>query len=133
MIEKTHKVGIWLDHVHARIIYPNGIIEPVKSMHETNLRIAGEQPDGIRMGNHRSSNNEYSKHHIEIEELHRFFAAIYHSIKNFDQIFLFGPGTATEEFRNYLIEKEKRHLTSILIRRTEQMTDAELTEAVFVD
>ena len=104
------QAGIWMDHVEAMVINPYSSpssILHIHSDHETHLRIPGESGDGMKLGAHRSTNNEYAKHSLEQHDLTAFFKKLAEASESFDELYIFGPGTAQLELVHYF-EKDKR-------------------------
>lgn len=127
---KENRIAIWMDHAFAKIVYPNGTHETVKSTHVTNLRVPGEEADGVRMGNYRSSNNEYGKHQSEQNELHDYFNRLFDIMKKYRLVMIMGPTTAGIELRNFCIEKDRTHTPDIILKKSDYLSDEEFMEQV---
>ena len=125
-------MAIWLDHEKAYLIEPGAepIIQTIHSSEKASSNVAGEEADGIRIGNFRSSNNEFSKHRKEENIFHLFCKNISAGIKNYDTLYILGSGTAHKEFRNYL--KEDHHFKDKLIieETTDHLTENQLKAKV---
>lgn len=112
-------VAVWMDHEKAHLIEP-GIHPMMQTIHRSekhNEHIAGESADGIKLGNFRSSNNEFHKHRKEENQFHLFCKQLSAGLKEFHTIYIFGPGTAHKEFRNYL-KNDHHYLDKKIIEET---------------
>ncbi|MEO8148899.1 MAG: hypothetical protein ABI723_14735 [Bacteroidia bacterium] len=130
---KRSKIGLWLDHAEARIINPDknaGIVKSIHSTVESRVRIAGESGDGTRLGNNRSSNNESQKHHREQNQVHAYYKQLAQEVMPYDDILIFGPTTAPQEFHNYLNSEKDCTGKRIKVEHTDYITDNQLTEQV---
>ncbi len=114
-MKKEHtikKIGLWLDHAEAHFIHPDhsSKIETSVSDHTGRERHRGEGADGILLGGYRSSNNEHHKHRREENALHKYYLELQGKLQDYDEIYLFGPGPARNEFFNML--KEDKHFSA---------------------
>jgi hypothetical protein len=126
-------VGIWMDHSEARILEPGKMPAQacvVRSLTESQVREDGQGPDGVRLGNHRSSNNEYAKHNQVREELRNYFRELAKEIEQYEQIFIFGPGTAHSEFANFLMQDPHFREKHISVEKADHMTDMQVEKRV---
>lgn len=99
--------GVWMDHSEAFVIEPDhGKVKHLVSPAISHVRHAGEGSTGVKLGNHRSTNNEYSKHERESHINHTFYKELAVALHHYDNIYVFGPSTARSEFANY-VEKER--------------------------
>jgi hypothetical protein len=75
----------------------------LKSKYESHLRQKGQDATGTQLGNYRFTNNEATEHHQEQHDTRAFYKAIAESLLPFDEIYLFGPGTAKDELQHFLL------------------------------
>ena len=100
-------IGVWMDHSKACLIDPaknTSAISTIKSPIKPR-RIFGEEANRTRLGNNRSTNNEYSIHEKEKNTTHAFYHKLADALNSYEEIFLFGPTTARKEFRNYTLKE----------------------------
>ncbi len=98
-------VGIFMDHREARIIDARTkISRTIHSRYESRLREKGQSAVGTQLGDYRSTNNEANEHHQEQHDTKAYYKSIGEAILPYDEIYLFGPTTAKEEFQNFLLE-----------------------------
>ncbi|MBW8360610.1 MAG: hypothetical protein K0M56_00320 [Kaistella sp.] len=127
------QVGVWLDHSEAYFIdlsKDSNIVEKVNSDQESHLRIAGEQGDGVRLGNNRSTNNEHQKHSREQELSKEYYDMLADRLKNFDDILLFGSTHAKDELYNEL--KSDKHFDgkTISVKPADHLTENQMIAEV---
>ncbi len=127
------KIGVWLDHSKAHFIdFSKGSVnlETAYSNQESQVRFTGESATGTRLGNHRSTNNEYNKHQREQGIKNEYFKMLADRLRSYDDILLFGPTTAKDELYNRL--KEDKHFAdkTINVRPAEQLTENQLMAEV---
>lgn len=107
--------GVYMDHHAANIIDARSHgNHKVVTRYESRLRVKGQKPTGTQLGNYRSTNNEASEHHQEQADTRAYYKEIAEFILPFDEIYLFGPTTAKEEFQNFLLHDP--HFKTKLIR-----------------
>jgi len=128
-----NSIGIWMDFTEAKLIFPgkpSTEIRSISSPVNTHVRIAGESPDGIKMGRYRSSNNEFSKHQIYQNEVHSYFKQLAAELQPYDEILIFGPAPARKEFHHFL-QKDKHFLGKRIISKpVDYLTENQLVEFV---
>lgn len=126
-------IGVWLDYGKAYFIKPgkdNSEIEKFSSNLETHQRIDGESSSGARLGNNRSTNNEYSKHTKEQEDVKQYFKSLSTKLKPYDHILLFGASTAKNEFGNYILEDKSFNGKRIKTETADFMTENQMKAKV---
>ena len=95
-MNKKKVVGIWMDHSHAYVVAtsdgsPTGDFSLIKKI----------EAEHHKSDNYKNERVELSKEKLELK---KFFKEIANEINDESDIFIFGPGTAQEELRNYLTE-----------------------------
>jgi hypothetical protein len=125
-------VGIWLDQSKAHFIgFEEGeatFIETLISPHERIKREEGEENDTSRFSPNPShlSNNEYRKNNITQNELNEYYKMLEDKIGKFDDVLLFGPGTAKDQFKNRLGENKAFSKKWVSVQNADKMTDNQL-------
>ncbi len=126
------QVGVWIDHSKAHLVgYNNGkveVIETIESPYESIKRIEGEVNDMTRFSPNpeHTSNNEHKKNNITQNEHNEYFKLMEAKLHAFDDIFLFGPGTAKEKMRNRLRENKSFNGKWFAVQSSDKMTDNQL-------
>ena len=125
-------IAVWIDHEKAHLIEPGKepSIQTVFASANENGHVKGETADGIRLGNFRSTNNEYHKHRKEENQFHQFCKELSAVLVQYDVLLVLGPGTAHKEFRNYLQNEKHFKDKKIMELTTGQMTENELKAKV---
>ena len=107
--------GVYMDHHSANIMDARSHeSKKFVTKFETHLRVKGQTPVGTQLGHYRSTNNEATEHHQEQSDTRAYFKAIADFILPFDEIYLFGPTTAKDEFQNFLLRDQ--HFRNKIIR-----------------
>ncbi len=126
---KNH-IAVWMDHHQAHLIYSKGkdefAIESIVSAHDTHPRIDGEEATGATFGKNRESNNEYRKHNIDHNQLQEYYKVLQKVLLKYDEILLFGPTTAKEEFFNILFADKSFSGKRISMEAADKMTENQM-------
>lgn len=133
MKNSNNKIGIWLDHAIAKIIEVGKSPSEFKIIHasnESSLHAKGEDSNGTRLGNFRASNDEWHDHHREQNEVQSYYKDLIKEVKPYDEIFIFGPTTAPQEFRNLLHLDKDFAGKRIIMEHADYITDNQLAERV---
>lgn len=120
------KAAIWLDHHEAKLIIPGPplqMTETIFSNIDSRPREDGESSDKTQVGRNRSSNNEHTKNEKEIRLLKAFFTRVATAIAAYDEILVFGPTTAGEEFINHLQRSKKFAGKQVRLQHTDYQTE----------
>lgn len=99
------RVGIWLDHVQAQFVdISKGIVtvETAFADEPPHMHFKGEGGIGTKISETRSSNDEAHQHNRTEELRQHYFKMLADRLRDYDVIFLLGPGTAVHELRNKL-------------------------------
>jgi hypothetical protein len=133
--QKTEtKIGVWMDHSVARLISVNTnpvVIREIQSSIQPRLRIEGESGDGTKLGGVQfGSNNEHSKNEKKQNELQQYYKELSAAIRDYEEILIFGPTMAQNEFVNF-ISKDKHFKTKkIDTYREDYLTENQILEFV---
>ncbi|MFM8179617.1 MAG: hypothetical protein ACKOAG_10615 [Candidatus Kapaibacterium sp.] len=115
---ERRKCGVWMDHAEAHVRDVRGEavrIATIENDHESRERFAGEGSDGSVLGRHRSMTTESVKNARKAEHLHEYYERLAEQLREYDDIYVFGPTTAPQEFTNNLRERkafETKHITT---------------------
>lgn len=96
MYNEKKVAGLWIDHEIAQIITAKD------DSNEETFEVVKKIKSNIH-GSFGSSQNANSNKLAN--ELRDFFKQVSHEVVNFDFIYVFGPGKAQEEFRNYIAKE----------------------------
>lgn len=130
---QTKPIGLWLDHQLAHFIEPDtepSIVATAFSNGEFHVRYKGEYGDGTLLGNHRSTNNESHKHNRTHDLREAYYQMLMDRLRQYDDIFLFGPSTAKDELKNKMEEDKDFAGRRISVASTSQPSEAEMVAAV---
>jgi stalled ribosome rescue protein Dom34 len=98
IMKTTKRLGIWMDHSTARMM--EFTVEDFK-VHTLESQLDGlDNQDGLK-------HSESLLHNKENQTLKSFYKSLIETIKNFDEIVLFGPTTAKTELYNLIREDHK--------------------------
>jgi hypothetical protein len=126
------QIGLWIDHNKAMVIgYEDGnatLLETVESPVEAIKRQEGEGNDSTRFtsNNNHTSNNEHRKHNISQNELKEYFKILEAKLQPFEDILIFGPGTAKEQIRNRLREIKSFDNKWLSVQKSDKLTENQL-------
>ncbi|HMP99061.1 MAG TPA: hypothetical protein PKC24_04715 [Cyclobacteriaceae bacterium] len=101
--------GIWMDQSKAHLITFRGteaVITTIESSYKRLSREEGKGSTNTRFRADAFSNNEDNKQNKKMLEKAKYFKEIEKSIKNLEEVYLFGPTNAKIEFLNLLQEKK---------------------------
>jgi stalled ribosome rescue protein Dom34 len=128
----ARQVGLWMDHSKAHVVeYSNGaavLVENIDSPVESIKRIEGEVKDTTRFtsSSEHSSNNEHKKHNIAQKELNEYFRILENKLSAYDDILIFGPGVAKEQFRNRLRDNKGFSDKWLSLQSSDKLTENQL-------
>ncbi|MBU6203748.1 MAG: hypothetical protein ACK5AS_01060 [Bacteroidota bacterium] len=113
--------GVWIDHDHAYIIRSsdyksNGLFEIQEKIK------ADHHPE--------HSGSEHTFHQKQAQEQHKFFSALTSHLNQADALYIFGPGKAQEQLRNYLIEDKQYKNKEIVTGTAQHQTPNQLIAQV---
>lgn len=110
---KAKCLGIWMDHANAHLI---DCTDPVKTatIETASVDQAGE--DGQEKG-------EKQTHNKEQNHLMAYYKKLGQTIKNYDQVILFGPTTAKVELLHSLQADQHFANIKIEVKQADKMTE----------
>jgi hypothetical protein len=108
------KIGVYLDHVTARLIELNGDA-PVTRLIESEFT-----PDEREFTKAKSENVMHNKEHHQQEQ---YYHKIGECVKGFDEVLLFGPTTAKNELHNVLLGDKAYAGMKIHLEDSDKMTE----------
>jgi len=127
----TTKIAVWMDHTEAQLIEPGMTTDQIRlilSPFKGKVRKAGEESDGIQLGNYRSTNNESHKHFREQNELLSYYKQLAEALMPYNEILISGPSTAHNEVYNYLLNEKKFSGKKISVKKTDYITPNQIRE-----
>ena len=113
-MKTTKKIGVWMDHSDAYVMVFNpGVIK-------TDMVFSKKVHSG---NDHTLSESESLMHNKEQHQQAEFYKKISETIKNYDEVLLFGPTDAKVELHNIL--KDDHHFAKIKVetKQTDKMTE----------
>ncbi len=113
--------GVWIDHGHAYVI--RTIDYKADGTYEVHEKIKSEH-HAERGG------SEHTFHHKESQELKKFFQHITPHLQNTEAIYIFGPGKAQEQFKNFLLEDKHFQHKEIMLGSAQHQTHNQLIAQV---
>lgn len=128
----VRQVGLWMDNSKAQVVeFKNGeavLVENIDSAIESLKRIDGEGKDTTRFtpNNEHTSNNEHKKHNIAQKELNEYFRILENKLAEYDDILIFGPGVAKEQFRNRLRDNKGFSDKWLSVQTSDKLTENQL-------
>lgn len=113
------KLGIWMDHTTANMIVFTSHQQETNATNEDILQEEREE-SAIKEGIHTS---EVHKHNKEQQQQQAFYTKLSQTIKEYDEVLLFGPTDAKSELANFL--KSDHHFDKIKIetKPADKMTE----------
>ena len=105
--------GVWLDNRYATII---------SSSLETTLGEYGIL-NKVQASVSQVGGNEHSMSNAKKTEQQKYFKALSQLLVPFDEILLFGPGQAQEQFQHHLQDEVEFRNKRIMIHSSDQLTD----------
>jgi hypothetical protein len=132
----TKQIGVWLNHSQAHFLGYKAesafFIETIDSPYESIVRVEGEGNDKTLFSSNseRGSNNEKRKHNIVKNELDEYFNLLEDKLESYQEILLFGPGTAKEELFNRLSGNKLFEGKEIEVRSSDKLTENQMLSKV---
>lgn len=125
--EKT--IAVWLDHSKAHLVtFKNGepVIETLLNNTVPHLRESGEKSTGATFGKYIGSNNEYSKHNQERDDMRYYYKSISEVLKPYITIHLFGPSTAKNELNNLMYDEKLLSNKVVTVNTAGKLTEKQM-------
>ena len=113
-MNKTKRLGIWMDHSNAHLmefITSNGKGQIGNETKE-------HQDKVVSLGR-----SEYQTHHKEKGHQEAYYQKLGETIKNYDEVLLFGPSDAKEELANRLGQNHIYQHVKITTQQADKMTE----------
>lgn len=113
-MKTTRHLGVWMDHSTAHLMDVSG--ETITSTRIESEFTHREKTRTLEKG-------EYMMHNDEQQKQHAYYKKIGDAIRNYDQVIVFGPTSAKNEFHNML--KGDRHFENVRIevKSADKMTE----------
>jgi hypothetical protein len=110
----TKNLGIWMDHASANLMeFTN---EPIETKTVESAFTHEEKADTL-------GNSEHVMHNKEQQQQSAFYKKIGESIKNYDEVILFGPTDAKQELFNLLKADHHFDKIKIEVKQSDKMTE----------
>ena len=107
------KLGIWMDHANAHLIeYADPIVTKIVTSNSTH----DEKEKTLQKG-------ESMMHNKEQQQESEYYKELGESIKNYDEVILFGPTNAKTELLNILEDDLSFSKIKIEIKQADNMTE----------
>lgn len=132
-MDANHKIGVWLDNSHAVFIDPYSAepeFETVYMIDSAHQRIRGETSHATAFKPGYGSNNEYNTHQKEIQDRKQYLKVITDRLREYDEIFLFGPTDAPRLLHKQLLEEKVFQQKKLSWVKSDKMTDNQLLARV---
>ncbi len=132
----TTQIGVWVNHSQAHFIGYKAesafFVETIDSPYQSMIREEGEGNDTTRFSPNsgRSSNNEKRKHHTKQNKLDEYYKILEDKLESYQEIVLFGPGTAKEELFNRLSENKVFKTKDIAVKSSDRLTENQMLSYV---
>lgn len=110
--------GVWLDHHKATIIAMEN-----EDAEYTVL-------DKVESAEEHGGSSEHSIHKTEQADQLKYFKSVAKLLVNYDEVLLFGPGTAQEQFQKHLQEDTQFKNSKIVIDSSDKLTDPQMISKV---
>lgn len=119
MSQKGHPkrvAGVYLDSTKAVVI------RPAPDYEEGDYIIQ----DKIEAEHHSRRGDKDSANHAEQSELLKYYKSVAALLHVYDELYIFGPGNAQEQFQNHIREDAQFNSTDFTIHSSEQLTEAQM-------
>lgn len=129
----SRQIGVWIDHSKSLFFDPQSEDERIETLYsgqESHERFRGEHGDGTRLGNFRSTDNEFHKNRREENITKTYYKELTEKLDHFDEIYLFGPGQARKELHNLLSDDKQFASKSISSEACDQVSENQLRAQV---
>lgn len=118
--DQNQKAGVWLDSQTAFII--DNISDKTNNDYSIQHKVKGNASQGG--GSEHSMNNAKQSDNI------KYYKSISTLLLKYDEILLFGPGKAQEQFFNYLKDDAQFKSKQMTITNTQQLTEPQIIAKV---
>jgi hypothetical protein len=120
------KIAVWMDYSQAKLItFENEVAktEDIDSQVETHVRVEGEGSQVSSFGAGNFTNNENRNNNRHKNEVANYFKVLSGKLHTYDEILLFGPTNAKDQFKNILINDKAFAKKSIILKVTDKLTE----------
>ena len=117
--EKKQYAGVCLDNTNAIIIAAN-------EDEAAEYAIQGK----VKANDHNSSGSEHGRHNAQQSDSLKYFKSLSSQLVNYDELLIFGPGKAQEQFQNFLKEDGQFNTTKVTIDSADNLTDPQMIAKV---
>jgi hypothetical protein len=109
LLKDLNRVSVWLDLSGACLYRPGRPpvgLRTIASGVESQVRIPGETPDGVRLGGYRHTNNEAHRNNRRRDQLQQYYKKVAGALKRYDVITITGRSTTGRAFYHFLAEQK---------------------------
>lgn len=124
-MKETKRIGVWMDHTKAHLVEYHPFAEQIQTLLAPQME-AREGAEFKTNFGERASNNEDRLANKEQNRHTEFYKVLEKALLPYDEIVLFGSGTARNEFKNRLRTEKAFEGKQIHIEASEQLSEAQL-------
>lgn len=117
---QKQNAGVWLDNIEALIITNNS------GNGNDHYSIQGK----IKSRENKGGGSEHGMNKAKNSELLKYYKSLSILLLTYDEIFVFGPGKAQEQFHNHLKNDAQFRNKQITIGSADQLTDNQMIAKV---
>lgn len=132
--QDNKKLGLWMNMGKALLVnYQNkeaSLMETIDSPVESMIRYEGETDQKTKFGGQSPSSNENKQNNIHQEQVKKYFSLLEGKLSGYDEILLFGPGTAKKQFLNQLASNKAFSEVKFHIKDADNLTPNQLLSFV---
>ena len=122
MSNQNNKVfaGVWMDNHNAMVI------SRPESSTDADYAIQSK----VKAKEYHGGKGEHGSHNADQANSQHFYRDLAHLLMPFDEILVFGPGKAQEEFHNFLKEDMHFNNKKIIVDTAERLSDPQMIAKV---
>ncbi len=124
-MKETRRIGVWLDHTQAHLVEYHPFAEQIQTLYAPQK----ESLEGVEVKTNfgeRASNNEDRLSNKAQNHHQEFYKVLEKTLLLYDEILLFGSGTARNELKNRLRSDKAYDSKKIHVEAAEQLSEAQL-------
>ena len=108
--------GVYIDNTKAVVI------RPAPDYEEGDYIVQ----DKLEAENHGRIGDKDAANHAKQSELLKYYKSVASLLHVYDELYIFGPGNAQEQFQNHIREDAQFNTTDFTIHSSEQLTEAQM-------
>lgn len=111
-------VAVWLDHKHAQLLStPDGTLDGTVAVQD---RVSTPERHG--------GGSESAIHNAQRADLEHYWKELGHKLEAYDEIMLFGTGTAQEQLRNHLAADSRFRHKHVEVENDDRLSEREMLD-----